>query len=258
MTFTPKFMEFCRKNYDKFNPLASNGDIRPFSQKDADTLLKDLVAENLSADQLNVIHRFAIKVKADLDNHISTLQNISAMEQGKIDAYNQFFIKLEKTLKQMAEQQNSQATGNAAQTKPNTSYKPSATTGQSLYDSVINSFGYDPTVVGASAMFYLAFSALRLLLGTSYWEQASEYTDADPARRFDPEKITKEQTEKLLHAKSTPEEVLQAGYIPKPDLAHALEVEFKNVARKMGGDNMSQKQEGGIPNLLRYNINRAR
>lgn len=257
MTFTPKFIAFCSK-YSKLNPLASNGDIRPFLQSDADTLLKDLVDENLTIDQLNVVHRFATKVKADLEEY-SKIQNLSAAKQKEIVAYNQFLETLEKKLKQMAEQQNNQTTGNSAQTKPNTSYKPAAATGQSLYDSVINSFGYDPTVVGASAMFYLAFSALRFLLATPYWEQAAEYTDADPSKRFDPEKITTEQTEKLLHAKSTPEEVLQAGFIPKPDLAHALEVEFKNVARKMGGDNMSQKQGGEIPNLLRYNVNnRAR
>lgn len=258
MTFTPKFIEFCRKNYDKFNPLASNGGVRPFSQTDADALLQALAAENFTAEQLNVIYGFAIKVKADFDKYKESLQNISVAQQNEIDAYNQFFIKLEKTLKQMAEQQNSQTTGNAAQTKPNTSYKQAAATGQSMYDSVIASFGYDPTVVGAWATFYFGFAALKLLLGTSYWEQAAEYTDTDPAKKFDPENITTEQTEKLLHAKSTPEEVLQAGYIPKPNLAHALDVELKNIARKMGGDAMSQKQEGGIPNLLRYNVNRPR
>lgn len=258
MTFTPKFMEFCRKNYDKLNPLTSTGDIRAFSQKDADTLLQDLTACTPTVDQLNVIHRFAIKVKTDLEKHISTLQNISGAQQKEIDAYNQFFIKLEQTLKQMAEQNNQANGNNQAQTKPNTSYKPAAPTGQSFYDSVISSFGYDPTVVGASAMFYMLFAGLRFLLATPYWEQASEYSAAEPAKRFDAKNITKEQSEKLLHAESTPEEVLQAGFIPKPDLAHALEVEFRNFAKKMGGENLSQKQGGEIPNLLRYNVNRPR
>lgn len=258
MTFTPKFMAFCSKHYDKLNPLSKTGDIRPFCQKDADTLLQELAACTPTADQLNVIHRFATKVKTDLEKHVSNLQNVSAAQQKEIDAYNQFFVQLEKTLKQMAEQNNQSAGNTQAQTRPNTSYKQAAPTGSSFYDSVINSFGYDPTVVGASAMFYMLFSAIRLIVATPYWEQAAEYTEAEPAKRFDAKNITKEQAEKFLHADSTPEEVLQAGFIPKPDLAHALEVEFKNVARRMGGEGMSQKQSGGISDLLRYNVNRPR
>lgn len=256
--YTPNFMTFCGKYYDKLNPLTSTGDIRAFSQNNADALLKDLVACTPTVDQLNIIHGFATKVKTELEKHVSTLQNISAAQQKEIDAYNQFFLKLEQTLKQMAEQNNQAAGNTRAQTKSNTSYKPAAPTGQSFYDSVINSFGYDPTVVGASAMFYMLFAGLRFLLATPYWEQAAEYSAADPAKRFDAKNITKEQSEKFLHADSTPEEVLQAGFIPKPDLAHALEVEFKNVARKMGGEGLSQKQNGGISDLLRYNVNRAR
>lgn len=226
--YTPEFVKFCLNCKQKFANLTSTDDMKALTQEEAKELLEQL--NKCTAEQLHVVMSFARNAKMGLDKKIADLQNVTTKQKEAIDSYNNFFLELEKMMNKKSKEH---ASGNPLE-NPNTAYKSSAPSGQSFYDSIMHVIGYDATTVGASAMFFLAFSALKFMLGTSYWEQAAEYTAADPARRFDAEKVTKEQISLLLHKDSSREEIMQAGFIPKPNLAHALEVEFKTFSHKMG------------------------
>jgi hypothetical protein len=247
MSFTPQFIDFCRRNYDKLNPLTSTGEIRPFPKADAVQMLKDL--ESCNQFQLQYIHEFANKSKIEFVKHVQGLRFISAAKQAEIDAYNQFFADLEKKVEAVSKHSanNPRNTNNT-----NSSYAVKPLSGQSIYDSMMHILGYDATTVGASAMFFMAFSALRFLVGTPYWEQLAEYNEASPEKRFDPKNLTDKQIEMNLNEDSTIDQILQAGFLPVPNLAHAFDVEFKSYMQKMG--NLTKQQSEDRPNQLGYGL----
>lgn len=226
--YTPEFIKFGMTCKQKLGHLATTNDLQPISKADAKSLLEDF--NKCTIEQSHVVMSFARNAKIALDKKIADLKSVTTKQQKAINSYNNFFLELEKMISKKSREQASEQ----AQENTKTAYKPAAPAGQSFYDSIMHVIGYDATTVGASAMFFLAFSALRFMLGTPYWEQAAEYTAAEPSRKFDAEKITEEQAELLLHKDSSREEILQAGFIPKPNLANALEVEFKTFAQKMG------------------------
>lgn len=242
MTFTPQFIEFCKKEFGMLKPVKS-GLIRPFSQTDAQKMLKDI--SNCTSQQLEYIQEKAQKYKNKFNEHVAQLAHISKAKQDEINTYKQFFADLEKKLEQAS--RDTKNNSNTSQLGSNSSYKPSAPSGQSFYDSIMHILGYDATTVGASAMFFLVFSALRFMVGTPYWAQLAEYNAADAAKRFDPKNLTDEQIKMNLDKNSTRNQVIEAGFLPPPNLAHAFDVEFKTFMQKLG---TISKQEEDRPNQL--------
>ncbi len=242
MTFTPDFIDFCNRHYGKLNPLTPTGAMRDFSQKDTQKILQDL--NTCTSYQLEYIQDFAKTAKHNFDAHVAKLRNISAAKQNEINAYKQFFADLEAKLEKVSKDAGNNT--NKADSR-HSSYKPSALSGQSFYDSIMHILGYDATTVGASAIFFLFFSGLRFVAFSPYFEQLAEYNAVPAARRFNPGNLTTEQIKMNLDEKSTREQIIQAGFLPPPSLAHAFDVEFKTFMQKMGS---VSKQEEERPNQL--------
>lgn len=138
--------------------------------------------------------------------------------------------------------------------RKNSSYKPKASTGQTYYDSTMHLLGYDATIVGSSAVFFLLFQALRFMLGSCYWEQVAEYNAAPVEARFDRNHITDAQRAQSLSEHSTPEEVLEKGFLPMPTLAQACALELQNLSAKMGGSSHDLVKDEGATDLLERNL----
>lgn len=241
MTFTPQFREFCNRYYEKLNPFTVNGAMRPFSQKYAKEMLSDI--NQCTEHQLAYIQDFLGKAKADFELHVTKMGHISAKKQKDIDDYRQFFADLEKKAVHASKEGKQSPQNNAP-----SSYKPSQAAGQSFYESIMHILGYDATTVGASAMFYLAFAALRFMMMTPYIEQLAEYNSADASKRFDPNNLTDAQILANLDKDSTRQQIIQAGFLPRPNLAHAFDVEFNNFMQKIGA--ISKQQMEDRPNQL--------
>ncbi len=143
---------------------------------------------------------------------------------------------------------------NTEQAPRASSYVPSASPGQSIYESMTYLLGHSPETVGSSAMFFIAFSGLRFILQSAYWEQVAEY-HAAPGLQFNPDKLSIMQIAKGLTKTSTRAKIIQAGFLPKPDLNHALEVELKNFSLKMG--NLSEGSKQSALNPLGANMARG-
>ncbi len=244
--YTTEFVKFGIACRQKLSNLTSTDEMQELSKKDADDLLEEF--KKCTSEQLDVVMGFARNAKVALDEKIANLKNVSDEQQRAIDSYNAFFLDLEKIMSKKSRKKNLEN----MQENSNSAYKPAAPAGQSFYESIMHVIGYDATTVGASAMFFLAFSALKFMLGTSYWEQAAEYTATEPSRRFDPVAITEEQANALLHKDSTPEDIMQAGFVPKPNLGRALEVEFKTFSEKMGA--IAKQSTENRQDQLGYNL----
>ena len=143
---------------------------------------------------------------------------------------------------------------NTEQAPRASSYVPSASPGQSIYESMTYLLGHSPETVGSSAMFFIAFLGVRFILESAYWEQVAEY-NAAPGLQFNPNKLSMMQIAKGLTDKSTPAKIIQAGFLPKPDLDQALELELKNFSLKMG--NISEQSKQSALNPLGANMARG-
>lgn len=241
MTFTPQFREFCDRYYEKLKPFTASGVMRPFSQKNAKEVLSEV--SQCTEHQLAYMQDFLGKAKTNFEMHVAKMSHISAKNQKDIDDYRQFFADLEKKVAGA-----SKAGKQSSQNNMPSSYRPSPVSGQSFYESIMHILGYDATTVGASAMFYLAFAALRFIMLTPYIEQLAEYNAADAAKRFDPKNLTDQQILANLNQDSTREQIIQAGFLPPPNLAHAFDVEFNNFMHKIGA--ISKQQMEDRPNQL--------
>lgn len=243
LLFTPQFREYCDRYYEKLKPFTASGVMRPFSQKNAKEMLADI--NQCTEHQLAYIQDFLNRAKADFELHVAKMSHISAKQQKDIDDYRQFFADLEKKAVHASKEKEGKP---SQQNSAPSSYKPSPATGQSFYESIMHILGYDATTVGASAMFYLAFAALRFMLMTPYIEQLAEYNAADPSKRFDPNNLTDQQILANLDKDSTRQQIIQAGFLPPPNLAHAFDVEFNNFMQKIGA--LSKQQMEDRPNQL--------
>lgn len=241
MDFTPQFREFCDRYYEKLKPFTANAVMRPFSQKNAKEMLNEV--NNATEHQLAYMQDFLNKAKADFEMHVAKMGHISAKKQKDIDDYRQFFADLEKKVVNTSKQGKQSPQNNTP-----SSYKSSQAAGQSFYESIMHILGYDATTVGASAMFYLAFAALRFMMLTPYIEQLAEYNSADANKRFDLNNLTDQQILANLNQDSTREQIIQAGFLPPPNLAHAFDVEFGNFMHKIGA--ISKQQMEDRPNQL--------
>jgi hypothetical protein len=233
-SYTPQFENYCKDHFAKFMPFGlDSSNTNAYTEENARNLLKSL--EKCTALQLQCISEFAESAKAESQR---TARNNAE--------YNEFFKNLDKKLKQC--RKNSAAHAENAHNSSHSSYKPSAPAGQSIYEAMMHTLGYDAITVGASAMFFLAFSGLRFLVGSPIWEQMAEYA-ANPEKQFNPENIRLDQIAKNLNRDSTREEILQAGFLPPPNFASAYDVEFKTFMQKVGHINKQQNESDNLNQL---------
>lgn len=227
--YTPQFEQYCKRYFTKYIPFGLDNSLADFTPANVDKLLEDL--ERCDQLQLQYIKGFTKKAKAEFETAKANCRNLT--EEQKL-AYSKFFADLEEKIKKCTKVASKKASAAPNQgQQSHSSYKPSAQSGQSFYDSMMHILGYDATTVGASAIFFLAFSALRFIVGSPYWEQVAEY-HYNPSRQFKPDALTEEQEALNLHKNSTREEILQAGFLPPPDRASAYSIELENFMSKIG------------------------
>lgn len=229
--YTPQFEQYCKEHFAKFIPFGLANDPADYNSANREKLLEDL--ENCNQLQLQFIKGFTKTAKANF-NRVYENAVLDENEVKQKAAFSKFFTDLEEKIKKCTKVASKKASAAPNQgQQSHSSYKPSAQSGQSFYDSMMHILGYDATTVGASAIFFLAFSALRFIVGSPYWEQVAEY-HYNPSRQFKPDALTEEQEALNLHKNSTREEILQAGFLPPPDRASAYSIELENFMSKIG------------------------
>ena len=238
-TFTPQFKKSCKKQYAGVN-LTGNG----LPQYNADACDKILLSlESANQHELRFAQEWAQKARAALKNFQADAANL--------EAYKKFLTDLEEKVRKLFKQQNAKS-ANGSHKLAGSSYLPKPLQGQSFYESIMHILGYDATTVGASAVFYLMFASLRFMVDSPYWEQVAEYNQAPKEQRFDCKNPTKDQIRANLSEDSTPEQILEAGFLPPPHLGKAYEVEFKSFMEKMGS--ISKKSDQDKPNQLGHKL----
>lgn len=252
--YTPQFEQYCKNYFTKCIPFGLATNPADFNPANTEKLFEDL--DSCTQLQLQFIKDFAKTAKANFNRmYANAVLNNEEAEQKAV--FTKFFKDLDEKLKDCSKTMNKKGSSAGSQGQGQespSSFKPSAQTGQSFYDSMMHILGYDATTVGASAIFFLAFSALRFLAGSPYWEQMAEY-HYNPAKQFKPNALTEDQIALNLHKDSTRDEIMQAGFLPPPDLASAFNVEFQTFMNKMG--KMTKMQDNNL-NQLGANLLRPR